>query len=122
MIRQIAPQFFTTDLPATFAYYRNALGFEGVLTWDDPPVYAIVPGSVAQGNSLSRSSNPPSCDLERARPISVCPLRPEEYQPLAGSATASTAAAPRTKSRAAMKPQSLRRVTATAVAGPETED
>jgi uncharacterized glyoxalase superfamily protein PhnB len=42
MIRQIAPQFFTTDLPATLAYYRDRLGFECVGTWDDPPVYAIV--------------------------------------------------------------------------------
>jgi catechol 2,3-dioxygenase-like lactoylglutathione lyase family enzyme len=42
MIRQIAPQFFTTDLPATLAYYRDALGFDCVGTWGDPPVYAIV--------------------------------------------------------------------------------
>ena len=42
MIRQIAPQFFTTDLPATLAYYRDILGFECLGTWDDPPVYAIV--------------------------------------------------------------------------------
>ena len=42
MIRQIAPQFFTMNLPATLAYYRDALGFECVGTWHDPPVYAIV--------------------------------------------------------------------------------
>ena len=42
MIRQIAPQFFTTDLPATLAYYRDALGFDCLGTWHDPPVYAIV--------------------------------------------------------------------------------
>jgi len=42
MIRQIAPQFFTTNLPATLAYYREALGFECLGTWHDPPVYAIV--------------------------------------------------------------------------------
>ena len=42
MIRQIAPQFFTTDLPATLAYYREALGFECLGTWHDAPVYAIV--------------------------------------------------------------------------------
>jgi catechol 2,3-dioxygenase-like lactoylglutathione lyase family enzyme len=42
MIRQIAPQFFTTDLPATLAYYGGKLGFECVGTWHDPPVYAIV--------------------------------------------------------------------------------
>ena len=42
MIRQIAPQFFTTDLPATLTYYRDKLGFECLGTWHDPPVYAIV--------------------------------------------------------------------------------
>jgi catechol 2,3-dioxygenase-like lactoylglutathione lyase family enzyme len=42
MIRQIAPQFFTTDLPATVAYYKDKLGFDCVGTWYDPPVYAIV--------------------------------------------------------------------------------
>jgi len=42
MIRQIAPQFFTTNIPATLAYYKDKLGFECVGTWQDPPVYAIV--------------------------------------------------------------------------------
>jgi uncharacterized glyoxalase superfamily protein PhnB len=42
MIRQIAPQFFTTDLTATLRYYSERLGFECVGTWQDPPVYAIV--------------------------------------------------------------------------------
>jgi uncharacterized glyoxalase superfamily protein PhnB len=42
MIRQIAPQFFTTDIPATLAYYKHRLGFECTGTWLDPPVYAIV--------------------------------------------------------------------------------
>ena len=42
MIRQIAPQFFTIDIPATLAYYKDKLGFECVGTWQDPPVYAIV--------------------------------------------------------------------------------
>jgi uncharacterized glyoxalase superfamily protein PhnB len=42
MIRQIAPQFFTTDLTATLRYYSEALGFDCVGTWQDPPVYAIV--------------------------------------------------------------------------------
>jgi uncharacterized glyoxalase superfamily protein PhnB len=42
MIRQIAPQFFTMDLPATLAYYNEKLGFNCVGTWQDPPVYAIV--------------------------------------------------------------------------------
>ena len=42
MISQIAPQFFTTNLAATLAYYRDALGFECLGTWADPPQYAIV--------------------------------------------------------------------------------
>ncbi len=42
MIRQIAPQFFTTDIPATLAYYKDKLGFECLGTWQDPPQYAIV--------------------------------------------------------------------------------
>jgi len=42
MIRQIAPQFFTTDIPGTIAYYKERLGFDCVSTWQDPPVYAIV--------------------------------------------------------------------------------
>jgi hypothetical protein len=42
MIRQIAPQFFTTNLEGTLAYYKDKLGFECLGTWQDPPVYAIV--------------------------------------------------------------------------------
>ena len=42
MIRRIAPQFFTTDLPTTLAYYKDKLGFDCLGTWSDPPVYAIV--------------------------------------------------------------------------------
>ncbi|MGA7241451.1 MAG: VOC family protein [Bryobacteraceae bacterium] len=42
MIRQIAPQFFTMDISATVAYYKDKLGFECLSTWHDPPVYAIV--------------------------------------------------------------------------------
>jgi|SRR5262245_2039444 len=42
MIRQIAPQFFTTDMRVTLIYYSDKLGFDCVSTWQDPPVYAIV--------------------------------------------------------------------------------
>jgi hypothetical protein len=28
MIRRIAPQFFTTDIPGTLAYNKDKLGFE----------------------------------------------------------------------------------------------
>ena len=42
MIRHIAPQFFSMDIPGTLAYYKEKLGFECLGTWQDPPVYAIV--------------------------------------------------------------------------------
>src|SRR5260221_13177572 len=42
MVRQIAPVFFTMDIPATLAYYAGKLGFACLGTWQDPPVYAIV--------------------------------------------------------------------------------
>ena len=42
MIRQIAPVFFTRDIPVTVAYYKDKLGFECLGTWQDPPVYAIL--------------------------------------------------------------------------------
>jgi uncharacterized glyoxalase superfamily protein PhnB len=42
MVRQIAPVFFTLDIPATLAHYQEKLGFECLGTWQDPPVYAIV--------------------------------------------------------------------------------
>src|SRR5258707_4469329 len=42
MVRQIAPVFFTMDIPATLAYYTGKLGFACSGTWQDPPVYAIV--------------------------------------------------------------------------------
>lgn len=42
MIRQIVPIFFTTDIPAALAYYKDKLGFECLGTWQDPPTYAIV--------------------------------------------------------------------------------
>jgi uncharacterized glyoxalase superfamily protein PhnB len=42
MIRQIVPLFFTTDIPATLAYYKDKLGFESLGTWQEPPVYAMV--------------------------------------------------------------------------------
>jgi uncharacterized glyoxalase superfamily protein PhnB len=42
MIRRIAPQFFTLDIPGALAYYEAKLGFKCLGTWQDPPVYAIV--------------------------------------------------------------------------------
>jgi hypothetical protein len=45
MIGKIAPQFFTTDIPAALAYYKEKLGFECLGTWQDPPVYAIEPSA-----------------------------------------------------------------------------
>ena len=42
MIRRIAPQFFSMDIPGTLAYYEGKLGFRCMGTWQEPPVYAIV--------------------------------------------------------------------------------
>src|SRR5260221_8224586 len=42
MIRRIAPQFFSMDIPGTLTYYEGKLGFTFMGTWQDPPVYAIV--------------------------------------------------------------------------------
>jgi uncharacterized glyoxalase superfamily protein PhnB len=42
MIRQIAPVFFSIDIPATLAWYSDKLGFACLGTWQDPPTYAIV--------------------------------------------------------------------------------
>jgi uncharacterized glyoxalase superfamily protein PhnB len=56
MIRRIAPQFFSTDMAATLAYYRDTLGFECVGTWHDPPVYAIV---VRDGQHIHFRCAPP---------------------------------------------------------------
>lgn len=42
MIRQIAPVFFTKDIPRTLTYYETKLGFKCLGTWQDPPVYAMV--------------------------------------------------------------------------------
>ena len=58
MIRQIAPQFFTTNVPATLAYYRGTLGFECLGSWHDPPVYAIVARDEAGINF--RVADPPT--------------------------------------------------------------
>jgi hypothetical protein len=41
MIRQIAPLFFTMDILAALAYYKDKFAFECLGTWEDPPVYAI---------------------------------------------------------------------------------
>ena len=63
MIRQIAPQFFTMDLPATLAYYAEKLGFDCVGTWHDPPVYAIVARD--QHRIHFRSAEPPAPNPEK---------------------------------------------------------
>jgi catechol 2,3-dioxygenase-like lactoylglutathione lyase family enzyme len=42
MIRQIAPLFFTKDIPKSVAWYEAKLGFKCLGAWQDPPVYAIV--------------------------------------------------------------------------------
>jgi uncharacterized glyoxalase superfamily protein PhnB len=63
VIRQIAPQFFTTDIPATLDYYRDKLGFACLGTWQDPPVYAIV---ARDGQRIHfRLAEPPTPNAEK---------------------------------------------------------
>ena len=63
MIRQIAPQFFTTDIPATLAYYKDKLGFECLGTWQNPPVYAIVKRD--QHAIHFRCAEPPTANADK---------------------------------------------------------
>ena len=63
MVCQIAPVFFTADIPATVAYYKGKLGFECVGTWQDPPVYAIVARD--QHAIHFRCAAPPTADPDK---------------------------------------------------------
>ena len=63
MIGQIAPVFFTLDIPATVAYYREKLGFDCLGTWQDPPVYAIV---ARDGQAIHfRCAAPPTANPDK---------------------------------------------------------
>jgi len=63
MIRQIAPVFFTLDIPHTLAYYQNKLGFECLGAWQDPPVYAIV---ARDGHAVHfRCAEPPQANPQK---------------------------------------------------------
>jgi uncharacterized glyoxalase superfamily protein PhnB len=65
MVRQIAPLFFTMDIPATLAYYKEKLGFECLGTWHDPPVYAIV---ARDGQAIHfRCAEPPKANPNKYR-------------------------------------------------------
>jgi uncharacterized glyoxalase superfamily protein PhnB len=63
MVRQIAPVFFTMDIPATLAYYKDKLGFECRGTWQDPPVYAIVARD--QHEIHFRCAEPPTANPDK---------------------------------------------------------
>jgi len=63
MIRQIAPEFFTLDIPRALAYYKDKLGFECVGTWQDPPVYSIVARD--QQKIHFRCAAPPTANPEK---------------------------------------------------------
>lgn len=63
MIRKIAPQFFTMDIPRTLACYKDKLGFECLGTWQDPPVYAIV---ARDEHAIHfRCAEPPTANLDK---------------------------------------------------------
>jgi uncharacterized glyoxalase superfamily protein PhnB len=63
MIGQIAPVFFSMDIPGTLAYYKDKLGFECRGTWHDPPVYAIVERD--QHAIHFRCAEPPTANPEK---------------------------------------------------------
>ena len=63
VIRLIAPQFFTMDIPGNLAYYKDKLGFECLGTWQDPPVYAIVARD--QHNIHFRCAEPPTANPDK---------------------------------------------------------
>ena len=67
MIRRIAPQFFTIDIPRTIAWYQDKLGFECQGTWQetpqDPPSYGIV---VRDGHAIHfRCAEPPTANPDK---------------------------------------------------------
>ena len=63
MIRRIAPQFFSTDISRTLAYYKDKLGFECTGAWQDPPVYAIV---ARDQNAIHfRCAEPPTANPDK---------------------------------------------------------
>lgn len=60
MVRQIAPVFFTTNIPSTLSYYKDKIGFDCLGTWQDPPVYAIV---ARDGRAIHfRCAEPPAAN------------------------------------------------------------
>ena len=63
VIHQIAPQFFTTNIPATLMYYKDKLGFECLGTWQDPPIYAIVARD--QHRIHFRCAEPPTANPDK---------------------------------------------------------
>ena len=65
MVRQIAPLFFTMNIAATLAYYKEKLGFECLGTWQDPPVYAIVARD--QQKIHFRCAEPPTANPDKYR-------------------------------------------------------
>lgn len=63
MIRHIVPMFFSTNMEATLAYYRDKLGFACMGTWMDPPVYAILQ---RDGQAIHlRCAAPPSANPDK---------------------------------------------------------
>ena len=65
MVRQIAPLFFTINIPATLAYYKEKLGFECLGTWQNPPVYAIIARD--QQPIHIRCAEPPTANQDKYR-------------------------------------------------------
>jgi uncharacterized glyoxalase superfamily protein PhnB len=61
MIRQIVPLFFTTDIPATIAWYKDKLGFDLLGTWPDPPATPVYAMMARDGRAIHfRCAAPPT--------------------------------------------------------------
>lgn len=64
MIAAIVPQFFSSDMAATLAYYDDKLGFETQFEYGDPTFYA---GAIRDGMSIffRRVAAPPATAADK---------------------------------------------------------
>ena len=87
MIRQIAPQFFTTDMRMTLVYYSDKLGFDCLSTWQDlrstPSSRATSTESISAApprprripKSTTTSSSTPMCSSTTWTPFTLSTRR-----------------------------------------------
>ena len=58
----VAPQFFTTDIPATLAYYKDKLGFDCVSTGRIRPSMRSSPATSTESTSAAPRPPTPNAD------------------------------------------------------------